>query len=103
MTAKVAAVLDEIEARQQELSELIPDNIPLMQLAEMVVRGKVKLSPPQMRMLIEMLPYVAPKLSAVALSSLTGEEFAKALDRAIEASNRAKLIEAQAIEVDESR
>ena len=40
---KVAAVLDKIEAQHDEST--IPDDIPLLQLAEMVVRGKVKLSP----------------------------------------------------------
>jgi hypothetical protein len=54
-----------------------------------------------MRAAIESLPFEAPKLSAVALSTLIGDEFAARLDRAIEASNRAKLIEAQVIEIEE--
>jgi hypothetical protein len=64
MSDRIAAVLDRIEAQRDE--QTIPDNIPLIELADMVVRGKVKLSPPQQRMLIEMLPFVAPKLTAVA-------------------------------------
>ena len=76
----------------------ISDNVPIAALAEQVVRGKVKLSPPQMRMLIELLPFHMPKLSAVALGRLTGEDFASRLDRAIEASNRAKLIEVRVID-----
>jgi hypothetical protein len=40
----------------------IPDDIPLIELADQVVRGKIKLNPQQMRMLIEILPYMAPKL-----------------------------------------
>jgi hypothetical protein len=79
----------------------IPDNISLMELAEMVVRGKVKLAPPQMRMLIEMLSYFAPKLSAVGVGYLTNDTFAERLDRAINASN-AKLIEARAINADDN-
>ena len=63
--------------------EVIPDDVPLMELADRVVRGKIKLSPPQQRMLIEMLPYIAPKLSATAIASLNGEDFASALDRCI--------------------
>jgi len=43
--------------------EVIPDDIPLMELADKVVRGKVKLAQQQLRMLIEMLPYIAPKLA----------------------------------------
>ena len=40
--------------RKKELvgDEPIPDNIPLPELAEQVVRGKVKLTPAQMRMLV---------------------------------------------------
>jgi hypothetical protein len=93
--SKVRAVLDQIEAEQrQSVSDaLIPDNIPLPELAEQVVRGKVKLTPPQLRMLIELLPFHLPKLSAIAVGRLTGEDFATRLDRAVDASNRAKLIE----------
>jgi iron-sulfur cluster repair protein YtfE (RIC family) len=36
--------------------EPIPDDIPMNELADMVVRGKIKLSPAQMRILIEMQP-----------------------------------------------
>ena len=39
-----------------------------------------------------------PKLSAVAVGRLTGEDFASRLDRAVEASNRAKLIEGRVID-----
>ena len=45
----------------------IPDDISITELAEDVVRGKRKRSQPQMRMLIELLPYYAPKLTAVAV------------------------------------
>jgi hypothetical protein len=94
--SKIRAVIDQIEAeqRQSTVCDAIPDNIPLAELAELVVRGKVKLSPSQLRMLIELLPFHLPKLSAVAVGRLTGEDFvATRLDRAVEASNRAKLIE----------
>ena len=60
--------------------------------------GKRVLSPPQMRMLIELLPYYAPKLTAVAVGWQKGEDFYSRLDRAVEASERAKLIEAKVIE-----
>jgi hypothetical protein len=42
------------------------------------------------------LPYENPKLSAMAVASLSGNDFAKALDRAIMRSG--KLIEAKAVE-----
>jgi hypothetical protein len=66
--------------------QVIPDDIPLMQLADKVVRGKVQLSPQQQRMLIEMLPYIAPKLSATANVTVDGS-FAERLERAIERSS----------------
>jgi hypothetical protein len=92
--SKIRAVLDQIEAEQrQQVSELIPDNIPLPELAERVVRGKVKLTPAQQRMLIELLPFHMPKLSAISVGYLNAQDFASRLDRAIDRSDRAKLIE----------
>ena len=75
----------------------IPDNIPLIELADMVVRGKIKLSPPQMRMLIEMLPFVAPKLTAVAHLS-EADTFAVRLERALERSDRVRPFKLKLIE-----
>ena len=95
--SKINEVLNRIEA--QEMREAIPDHIPLMQIADMVVRGKLKLSQPQMRLLIELLPYHAPKLTAVATTSLDGGSFAALLDKAIERSRAPlKLIEAEPVE-----
>jgi len=84
---------DWYEAQQKkELlgDEPIPDNVPLPELAEQVVRGKVKLSAPQLRMLIELLPFHLPKLSAVGVGFMTNNTFAERLDRAIDASEKAK-------------
>jgi hypothetical protein len=95
-------VLDQIEAEQrQQAGDAIPDNISIPELAEQVVRGKVKPSQPQLRMLIELLPFHLPKLSAIAVGRLTGEDFATRLDLAIERSNRAKLIEGRVVERDD--
>ena len=86
--------------RQKEFvgDEPIPDNISIAELAEQVVRGKVKLTPAQQRMLIELLPFYMSKLSAVGVGYVTNDTFAERLDRAIRASERAKLIEAKVIE-----
>jgi hypothetical protein len=89
------------EPKPEPTSDPIPDHIPLPELAEQVVRGKVKLSPPQMRMLIELLPFHMPKLSAVGVGYLTNNTFAERLDRAIDRSARARLIEGHAVEVDD--
>lgn len=98
--SKVLATLDRIEAEQQQSASAIPDNVSIPELAEQVVRGKVKLTPPQQRMLIELLPFYMPKLSAVGVGYMTAEDFASRLDRAIERSG-AKLIEGRAIEVED--
>jgi hypothetical protein len=100
-------VLDKIEAKQREdEATLVPNGMTLVDLADAVVRGKVKLSPQQMRLLIELLPYHLPKLSAVAVGHFNGQDdFAARLDRAIQrslAGKPIKLIEAQTIEVDEN-
>ena len=98
---KIRAVLDQIEAEQrQSASDLIPDDILIPELAEQVVRGKVKLTAQQMRMLVELLPYYSPKLTAVAVGHLTGEDFYNRLERAINRTN-AKLIEGRAVQVEE--
>jgi hypothetical protein len=80
---------ERIEAHQKRLDVQgeIPDEIPLLELADQVVRGKIKLSAQQMRMLIEMLPYVAPKLLAVGHGSIHDMGFASRLDRALARSD----------------
>jgi hypothetical protein len=92
---------ENLKAREEPTPEPIPDNIPLPQLAEQVVRGKVKLGRDQMRMLIELLPYLRPKLTAVAVGHLTGEDFYARLERAINRSENARLIESRAIEIED--
>jgi hypothetical protein len=90
--------IDRLESSE---ADPIPDDISLPELAEQVVRGKIKLSPPQMRMLIELLPYHSPKLTAVAVGHLKAQDFYSRLDRAIERSERARLIEGRAEHISE--
>ena len=82
-------------------AEPIPDDISIPELAEQVARGKRKLSAQQMRMLVELLPYYSPKLTAVAVGHLTSQDFYSRLDRAVERSDRARLIDGRAIEVED--
>jgi hypothetical protein len=49
------------------------------------------------RAAIECLPFEEPKLSAMAVTAMDPNSFARALDRAIERSNGARLIEGHAI------
>jgi hypothetical protein len=84
--------LTDLSVRYEEEGEsgAIPDDIPLPALADEVVRGKRTLSRDQMRLLIELLPYHLPKLSATAHVRF---DFAGELERALE---RAKVRSAQA-------
>jgi hypothetical protein len=91
------AYSENLKVPEEPKAEPIPDNIPLPESAEQVVRGKVKLTPMQQRMLIELLPFYMPKLSSVAMGFLTANDFASRLERAVERSDRARLIEGRAI------
>jgi hypothetical protein len=86
-------LLDKIAVEEPPLSK----NVRALELLQMVYRGEYKASPQQLRSAIEALPYENPRLSAVAVGHLTGEDFYSRLDRAIERSDRAKLIEGHAI------
>jgi hypothetical protein len=61
MSEGIAAVLDRIEAQQDQ--QPIPENVSALALLQMVYRGAVKVSSQQMRAAIESLPYENPKLS----------------------------------------
>jgi hypothetical protein len=68
---------------------VLPDDMDLWEIAVAVVRGKLTLSRDQMRVLIEMFPYLRPKLSAVG--HFDGKSFAEQLaaeERAIERSKQ---------------
>jgi hypothetical protein len=83
--------------------EVTSDDLPLPALADEVVRGKRTLSPPQMRLLIELLPYHLPKLTAVATTTMNNQSFAEMLDRAIARSapvrTPVKMIELKPVEL----
>jgi hypothetical protein len=85
---------------EEPKAEPIPDDLSYEQIADEVIRGKRTLTPPQMRLLIELLPYYKPKLTAIAHYQ---GSFAEALEREIEKRvNRpppSKLIEGRAVEV----
>ena len=93
-----------IDRPEEPVAGPIPDDMSLTEVAEEVVRGKRKLDRDQMRMLIELLPYYAPKLTAVAVGWQKGEDFYTRLDKAVTASEKArvvKMIEAQIIKNEE--
>lgn len=98
MSGRIAEILDQIEAQQEPP---LPKGVRALELLQMTYRGEVKPSAQQMRAAIESLPYENPRVSAVALGYLSREDFASALDRAIDRSNGVKLIESHVIEVDD--
>jgi hypothetical protein len=88
---------------EEQQAPTIPKGISAKQLLQMVYRGEVTLTSQQMRAAIEILPFEEPKLAAVGVAHLTGQDFAAMLDRAINRSLSGppeKLIEAKAIEVE---
>jgi hypothetical protein len=54
-----------------------------------------------MRAAIESLPYETPKLSSIGIGYLNANDFASRLDRAIDRSERARLIEGSATEIED--
>ena len=86
MVDAVDEVLNRIE--QQKVEPELPEGIMALELLQLAYRGKIKLTPQQARCAIESLPYETPKLSATAIATMNGEDFASALDRCIERSKQ---------------
>src|SRR6478672_9982028 len=72
-----------------------PDAETALELLQTVYRDQRQPLHTRMRAAVEALPYENPCLSAMAVSSLNGNDFARALDRAIERSATV-MIEARA-------
>jgi hypothetical protein len=80
----------------------LPKNIRALQLLQMAYRGEIELTSQQFRAAKEALPFEEPKLGAMAVGSMSGQDFASLLERAIRASGKeaeVKQIEAKAIEL----
>jgi hypothetical protein len=59
-------------------------------------------TPQQMRAAENLLTVEEPKIAAVAVGRLTGEDFYTRLERALTRSNGARLIEGRAVEVEDN-
>lgn len=81
----------------------LPDDVGALRLLQMVYRGQVKVSPQQMRAAIEALPFESPKLTAVGIGVLDSQAFADRLERALQRSNGARLIEGRVVNDEERR
>jgi hypothetical protein len=84
----------------EEAEPTLPKHIRALELLQMVYRGELSATPQQMRAAIECLGYENPKVSAVAVGHLTGEDFYNRLERAVNRTN-AVLIEGRVIENEE--
>jgi hypothetical protein len=73
-----------------------PDAATALELLQAVYRDQRQPLPVRIRCATECLPSEAPRLSAMAVASMSGNDFAAALDRAIARSS--KLINATATE-----
>jgi hypothetical protein len=85
--------LDDEFVKIVEPEPTLPKDIDALRLLQMVYRGEFKATPQQMRAVIEALPYETPKLTAMAIGTLNDQNFYARLERAIERSERARLIE----------
>jgi len=82
-----------VEVEKQE-----PESVTSLEYLQRIYRDTTQPTAVRMRAAIESLPYENPKLSAMSIAAISGNDFARALDKAIEASNKAKLIELAPVE-----
>jgi hypothetical protein len=75
----------------EELIELAPDETSLDFLRKVYRSVKQPMSR-RMRAAIEAMPHEHPRLGAVAIGSMNGQDFASMLERAIERSGKAPLM-----------
>jgi hypothetical protein len=85
-----------IEAQERE-----PEKVNSLEYLQRIYRDPAQPTSVRMGAAIEALSFENPKLSAVGIGTLDGSTFAEKLDRAIAASEKAKLIEARAVEVED--
>ena len=77
-----------------------PEGETSLQLLQTVYRDRKQPLNVRVRCAVEALAHEYPRVSAVAVTSMSGQSFAEALERAIERSKlpAPKMIEAQAVE-----
>jgi hypothetical protein len=91
------------ELLKVEVEEREPESVNSLEYLQRIYRDPTQPTPVRMRAAIEALAFENPRMSAVGIGYLTNDTFAERLERAIRASNSAKLIEAQAVEPEDER
>ena len=82
-------VLATVDAALAELEEEpeVPEGETSLKLLQAIYKDKKQPLNVRVRCAIEALPFETPKLSATAITSMNGNSFAEALERAIARSN----------------
>ncbi len=88
---------------RSEASKVEPESTNSLEYLQHIYRDPTQPTAVRMRAAIESLPFENAELSAVANSSIDPNSFARTLDRAIDRSNGARLIEGRAVVVEEDR
>jgi hypothetical protein len=83
MLATVDAALAELDQAPD-----VPEGETSLQLLQAIYRDKGQPLNVRVRCAIECLPFETPKLSATAIATMNGNDFASALERAIERSQQ---------------
>ena len=92
MLATVDAALAELEEEPD-----VPEGETSLQLSQANYRNKEQPLNVRVRCAIEALPFENPKVSAVAVSHMNGQDFASALERAIQRSKSPLALNAPAV------
>ena len=89
------------ELMRIEVEEREPEKVNSLEYLQRIYRDPTQPTPVRMRAAIEALQFENPKLSSVGVGYFTNDTFAERLERAIRASNRAKVIEGRAEHVED--
>ena len=81
MSDRISEVLDRIEAQHAATAEAEPASA--LGYLQDVYRGRRQADPWRMRAALGAVQFESPKLTAMAVNSMTGQDFAAMLDRAI--------------------
>src|SRR5262249_49954968 len=101
MTERSPAEL--ILAHQKRLGQVIAteqEPRTALEYLQSIYRNPMEETGKRIRAATEALPHESPRMASVAVGHFTGQDFATRLEKAIDASNRAKLIEGRVIERD---
>jgi hypothetical protein len=89
------------ELMRIEVEEREPEKVNSLEYLQRIYRDPTQPTPVRMRAAIEALQFENPKLSSVGVGYFTNDTFAERLERAIRASDRARLIEGRAEHVED--